>query len=98
MECRLEEPQLRKAIVPLSPPYPLERNEEWPLLSHAQRLLYRYVMLENYSNLVFLGIPFPKPTLVIVLEQGEEPWREERECLWIVRGLLETNQLSANIR
>ncbi|XP_045338480.1 zinc finger protein 875-like [Leopardus geoffroyi] len=56
-------------------------KEEWPLLSHAQRLLYRYVMLENYSNLVFLGIPFPKPTLVIVLEQGEEPWREERECL-----------------
>ncbi|VFV23101.1 low quality protein: [Lynx pardinus] len=56
-------------------------QEEWPLLSHAQRLLYRYVMLENYSNLVFLGIPFPKPTLVIVLEQGEEPWREERECL-----------------
>ncbi|KAM4852659.1 zinc finger protein 248 isoform 1-T5 [Thomomys bottae] len=75
-------------------------KEEWYLLNPTQKIMYRDVILENYSNLVSVGHCVTKPEVIYKIEQGEEPWILEKgspsqshsERKWKDDDLLESSQ------
>nr|XP_012630541.1 zinc finger protein 181 isoform X2 [Microcebus murinus] len=54
-------------------------HEEWRWLDSAQRDLYKEVMVQNYENLVSLGLSITKPYVITLLEDGKEPWIVEKK-------------------
>uniref|UniRef100_A0A5F8GYV2 KRAB domain-containing protein n=1 Tax=Monodelphis domestica TaxID=13616 RepID=A0A5F8GYV2_MONDO len=54
-------------------------QEEWGRLDSDKWDLYLTVLLENYRNLVFLGLPVSKPELIFHMDQREEPRILERQ-------------------
>ncbi|KAM4651972.1 uncharacterized protein O3C94_014297 [Discoglossus pictus] len=49
-------------------------KEEWNCLSEEDKELYKEVMIENYQNLMSVGSASVKPTIVSMIERGEEPY------------------------
>ncbi|KAM4641296.1 zinc finger protein 566-like [Discoglossus pictus] len=71
-------------------------EEEWDCLNEDQKIIYKEVMTENYQTLKSLGLVYVKPSVVSMIERGEEPYiRENQEDLFI--NISEDGSMSWNI-
>ncbi|KAM4613995.1 uncharacterized protein O3C94_022036 [Discoglossus pictus] len=70
-------------------------KEEWDCLTEEDKELYKEVMMENYQNLMFVGHANVTPTVISMIEQGEEP--HVRDHLPYVENPLSVNAADGSV-
>ncbi|XP_056652632.1 zinc finger protein 383-like isoform X1 [Monodelphis domestica] len=66
-------------------------KEEWCLLDHSQKELYKEVMLENVQNLQYVGVTVLRENFVTCFQQGQSPSLPEQKDQWVSCPEAETN-------
>uniref|UniRef100_A0ABK0L9Z2 Zinc finger protein 2-like n=1 Tax=Rattus norvegicus TaxID=10116 RepID=A0ABK0L9Z2_RAT len=51
-------------------------DDEWKRLVPMQRALYKTVMLENYESIISLGLPVPRPDVILQFKRRGESWMQ----------------------